>query len=189
MNIRDLEIEECRDVLVRTQLGRLACSHEGQPYIVPFYFGYDGYKYIYAFSTIGKKIEWMRANPLVCIEVDDIKGQNDWRSIIISGRYEELPDTPEFEAKRVFAHELLSKHPMWWQPALSAGRHRGRTAEKSIYFRILVESISGRRNKVVEERDGAKPLKSKTGGLGGFLRRKRIDIVANRNVRIARDSR
>lgn len=145
MKVEELTINECWDVLEKTKMGRLACSLNGQPYIVPFNFAFDGRKYLYGFSTVGQKIEWMRENPLVCVEVEDVKNQEDWTTLIIFGRYEELPDVPEFEDLRIYAHELLSRRPMWWQPAYVAGTHREQSEEKPVYFRILIEKITGHR--------------------------------------------
>ncbi|MFZ1700924.1 MAG: pyridoxamine 5'-phosphate oxidase family protein [Pyrinomonadaceae bacterium] len=146
MFIKEMKTEECFEVLTAKRIGRLACVHENQPYIVPFHFAFDGSMYFYAFSTLGQKIEWMRSNPLVCVEVDDMKNQFEWTSLIAFGRYEELPDTPEFEAERTRAYETLSRHPMWWQPVYVARDYRTPgTDDKPIYFRILVEKITGRR--------------------------------------------
>ncbi len=78
MFIKDLETSECFEILTEKRFGRLACARENQPYIVPFHFVYYGQKLLYAFSTLGHNIEWMRANPLVCVEVDDIKNQFEW---------------------------------------------------------------------------------------------------------------
>ncbi len=88
----------------------------------------------------------MRTNPLVCVEVDDIKNQFEWTSLVVFGRYEELPDAPEFAAGRTRAYELLSRYAMWWQPAYVAGAHRAPVAdEKPIYFRIFINTITGHR--------------------------------------------
>jgi len=146
MFIKELETGECFEALTEKRLGILACARENQPYVVPFHFVYDGQKSLYAFSTLGQKIEWMRANPLVCVEADDINNQFEWTSLVIFGRYEELPETSEFEAARNHAYELLSRHAMWWQPAFVAGAHRRQiTDDKPIYFRIHIETISGHR--------------------------------------------
>ena len=32
----------------------------------------DDNDYLYSFSTVGQKIEWMRANPNVCVETDEV---------------------------------------------------------------------------------------------------------------------
>jgi uncharacterized protein len=145
MFINELTAEECRRILTEKRVGRIACARENQPYIVPFHFVFDGGDYIYSFATFGQKIEWMRANPLVCVEVDDIKDQFDWTSFIIFGRFEELSELPEFEENRLRAYQFLSRHPMWWQPAYVAGTHQSSeiTDYKPIYFRIFVEKITG----------------------------------------------
>ena len=113
MFIKELTTGESFEFLTEKQFGRIACARENQPYVVPFHFAFDGDKQLYAFSTLGQKIEWMRANPLVCVEVDDIKNQFEWTSLVIFGRYKELPDTPEFASERTRAYELLSRRAMW----------------------------------------------------------------------------
>jgi uncharacterized protein len=146
MFIKELIRDECFKILTEIRVGRIACARENQPYIVPFHYGYDGGEYLYAFSTFGQKIEWMRKNPKVCVEIDDINNQIDWTSLIIFGLYEELSDTPEFANERTHAHELLSRHPMWWQPAYSVGTHRVSPAnDKPIYFRIYIDKVTGHR--------------------------------------------
>ena len=144
MFIKELKTNECFEVLTAKRIGRLACTHENQPYIVPFHFAFDGDKYIYAFSALGQKIEWMRSNPLVCVEVDDMKNQFEWTSLVAFGRYEELPDTPEFEADRKHAYQLISCRPMWWQPIYVARPYRAPLVDdKPIYFRIFIDKITG----------------------------------------------
>ena len=59
---------------------------ENQPYVVPVYLTYDvlsgGEPCLYGFTTPGQKIEWMRANPLVCVEVDEVTAHDQWVSVI-----------------------------------------------------------------------------------------------------------
>jgi uncharacterized protein len=114
--IQELSSQASLDVLARTRLGRLACTQGGQPYIVPVYFAYADHA-LYGFATVGKKIEWMRANPLVCVEVDEVVSPQHWTSVLVFGRYEELPDAPDWQSARAFAHKLLNKAGMWWEPA------------------------------------------------------------------------
>ena len=146
MFIKELTTAECFEMLAEKRVGRLACARENQPYIVPFHFAFDAGEHLYAFSMLGQKIEWMQANPLVCVEADDIENQSEWISLVVFGRYEELPDAPEFQSARTRAFELLSRRAMWWQPAYIAGAHRApASSEKPIYFRILIEKITGHR--------------------------------------------
>ena len=67
MLIQELTKQASLDLLARSHVGRLGCAREGQPYIVPTYFAYAN-NCLYSFSTIGQKIDWMRTNPLVCLQ-------------------------------------------------------------------------------------------------------------------------
>jgi nitroimidazol reductase NimA-like FMN-containing flavoprotein (pyridoxamine 5'-phosphate oxidase superfamily) len=68
--ILELTNDQCIKALTRLGFGRLACSHDNQSYVVPIYFAYRE-RYLYSFATLGQKIDWMRANPLVCVEADE----------------------------------------------------------------------------------------------------------------------
>jgi len=161
MFIKELTTGESFKFLTEKQFGRIACARENQPYVVPFHFAFDDNKQLYAFSTLGQKIEWMRSNPLVCVEVDDIKNQFEWTSLVIFGRFEELPDAPEFASERNRAYELLSRRAMWWQPAYVAGAHRPSSAadDKPIYFRIFIDKITGHR--AVSDESSLEPSQEK----------------------------
>ena len=66
---------------------------------VPIHVDLDG-ECLYGYATLGQKIVWMRENPLVCLEVDELTAHGQWASVVVFGRYEELPPTPEFEGSR-----------------------------------------------------------------------------------------
>jgi nitroimidazol reductase NimA-like FMN-containing flavoprotein (pyridoxamine 5'-phosphate oxidase superfamily) len=72
--IQELTSEESLELLARTRFGRLGCALGGESYVVPFYFAFNK-DCLYSFSTVGRKIEWMRANPLVCVEADERAGE------------------------------------------------------------------------------------------------------------------
>jgi uncharacterized protein len=143
--IQELTRQASLDLVARTHLGRLACSREGQPYVVPIYFAYND-NCLYSFSTAGKKVEWMRANPLVCVEADDVTNSQHWMSIVVLGRFEELPDTREWQSARALAHDLLQKKPAWWEPGYAktvlGGTERPLVP---VYYRIHIEQITGHR--------------------------------------------
>jgi nitroimidazol reductase NimA-like FMN-containing flavoprotein (pyridoxamine 5'-phosphate oxidase superfamily) len=92
MIIREMSEAECLQVLARARLARLSCAHENQPYVVPVYLTYDETcGCFYGFTTPGQKVEWMRTNPLVCVQVDRIASPDQWVSVIAFGIFEELP--------------------------------------------------------------------------------------------------
>jgi uncharacterized protein len=142
MLIHEMTEYECGAALEEVGFGRLACVHDDQPYIVPIYFSYDG-KHLYGVTTLGQKIEWMRSNPLVCLEIDERTSHYQWMSVVVFGRYEELPDTPEYTCTRAHALEVLQKRAMWWQPASVATERREQ--RPPIFYRIHIGQVSGHR--------------------------------------------
>jgi nitroimidazol reductase NimA-like FMN-containing flavoprotein (pyridoxamine 5'-phosphate oxidase superfamily) len=146
MLIQELTECDCLGALAHARLGRLACARENQPYVVPFYFVYDK-GYIYGFTTPGQKVEWMRSNPRVCVEVEEGGvDSEEWTSIIVFGRYEELPDTLEREQERLHAHELLQQHVDWWEPGCASCAHRDPAQPVTpVFYRIRIDRITGRR--------------------------------------------
>lgn len=144
MFIHDMTEAECRHALKQANVGRIACAHDHQPYVVPIYFASD-LNHLYAVSTVGQKIDWMRANPLVCVEVDNITSHDEWMSLVVFGRYEELPDLPEYQTARERALGLLQKRSLWWwEPAWVCGDHRETPHFCTpVAYRIHIDRITG----------------------------------------------
>src|SRR5262249_29611054 len=114
MVIHDLTSGQCLELLARTHLGRLACAKADQPYITPIFFHYDQTEHaLYGFSTLGQKIEWMRGNPKVCVEVEEVVSQFNWTTVLVFGRFEEIKDAG---AARDRVKILVELHPTWWLP-------------------------------------------------------------------------
>ncbi|MEK1886178.1 MAG: pyridoxamine 5'-phosphate oxidase family protein [Phyllobacterium sp.] len=134
---------EIMQVIENATVGRLACVHDGQPYIVPLNFVYH-LGALYAFTTFGRKVEWMRSNPKVCVEFDHVSATNDWQSVLIIGQYEELATDPDTIDARNVAYGLLSKRAQWWEPAYVKTVIRDHVrAVQPIYFRVLVAETTG----------------------------------------------
>lgn len=145
MFIHEMSNAECCEVLRREKVGRLACAHNNQPYVIPIYFAFDG-NYIYGFTTVGQKVEWMRSNELVCFEMDHIENEHEWVSIVVFGRYEELPDTLQCQGARAQAYKYLGKRAMWWEPAYMSEKHRDQPhALTPVFYRIHIQEMTGHR--------------------------------------------
>ena len=86
MQIQELSARECHEVLNNARVARLATAHENQPYVVPIHIYFDGAD-LYSFATLGRKIDWMRANPKVCVEAEDVIDRFHWRTVVVLGRY------------------------------------------------------------------------------------------------------
>jgi uncharacterized protein len=153
MLIRELTTPECQDVLKRASIARLACARDNQPYVVPVHVYFDE-DYLYSFAMLGQKIAWMRENPRVCVEVDEIVDRTQWASVIAFGRYEELLHMPSQEGERERAKELFQGTPDWWQPAASNPQ---RALRMAMVYRIRVETLTGRLAERREERANERP--------------------------------
>lgn len=140
---REFTSAECNAILEEARFGHLACCKDGQPYVVPIYFSYEK-GVAYCFSMPGRKLDWMRENDRVCLQVDQRVGKG-WTSVIVEGKFEEFPDTELWRSERLHAWELLEKHSDWWEvgslkpkglPVLPESPH--------VFFGIYARTISGR---------------------------------------------
>jgi uncharacterized protein len=147
MLVYTLTPSDCRSILARARYGRLACVNGNQPYIVPVAVYLDSEDdSVYGFSTLGQKIRWMRANPRVCIEVEEIVSRNEWTTVVAFGRYQEIPRSGTGAALRRRASELLGKQAEWWLPGtakISSGEQHG----VPVLYRIRIVRMTGRRAK------------------------------------------
>jgi nitroimidazol reductase NimA-like FMN-containing flavoprotein (pyridoxamine 5'-phosphate oxidase superfamily) len=134
---RELTRDEIEDFLRRQRIARLGCHADGETYVVPLIVAYQADALV-AVTTEGRKTAMIRANPRVCVEVDeyDVDGSGSWRSVIAYGTCDELTG------------EAI-------EPALALLRERfsraaGRTAEPRplgkdvVVLRITLDEISGR---------------------------------------------
>jgi hypothetical protein len=176
MEVRAMNETECNQMVSRATLARLGCARNDQPYIVPVTLVYHGSAdeepCLYGFTTLGMKIAWMGANPNVCVLVDDIKAIDEWKSVIVFGRYEELPEIPgaddarmraaerpqrldevttrcqPSEEERMNAYRLLRSRAKWWEPGSAAGTARFRSDSTMpyvpIYYKIRIDRVTGR---------------------------------------------
>ncbi len=144
----ELNQEQIEHLLRSAYIGRLGCYADRKVYVVPITYVYDG-KYIYAHSKEGMKIQMMRKNPRVCLQVDITDNMANWRSAVVWGKYEELK-TEELQ------HKAMKKITDRFQPLLTsstlmpAHAHPPEVVEKdfrAVAFRIKVTEKTGRYEK------------------------------------------
>jgi nitroimidazol reductase NimA-like FMN-containing flavoprotein (pyridoxamine 5'-phosphate oxidase superfamily) len=99
--------------------------------------------FVRVFSTVGQKIDWMRQNPKVCVEIEDVADKNHWTTVLAFVRYEEMGDSPVDRAAHKAAEQLFSKRPEWWLPAAAkVGSHEHHAM---VIYRIQIDRMTGRR--------------------------------------------
>jgi nitroimidazol reductase NimA-like FMN-containing flavoprotein (pyridoxamine 5'-phosphate oxidase superfamily) len=128
---------EARELLASNTIGRLGCIVDGEPYVVPINYVFEG-DFIYSHSLPGRKIDGLRANPQACLQVDEIVSDMEWRSVIANGVYEEVLLQSE---RRAFLSKLLASFPKL-TPVESVMAHDA-AAPDPIVFRLRVDRITG----------------------------------------------
>jgi hypothetical protein len=144
LNIHELTAADCLALLQRAPFARLGCAYLAQPYIVPIQLAVDADTgHLYGFSLVGQKITWMRRNPKVCVEVDEVVDKDRWATTVVTGRYEEIGLGAAHAETRRRAETLLQQRHEWWLPG-AAETSAGERGE-AVLFRIVVDTMTGRR--------------------------------------------
>lgn len=145
----ELTTTQIENLLHSQRIGRIGCHSDGLTYVVPITFAYDG-TYIYGHTKEGMKIDMMRKNPNVCLEVDSMENMSNWRSVIAWGEFEELTKP----ADREKAMDILWDHIMPFMTGETTVQHsmtdsHGKVIEamKGVVYRVKLLKKTGRYEK------------------------------------------
>lgn len=135
--IKFLSQAQALDVIKHSNVGRLGCIDQDEPYVVPLNYLLEDSS-LYSHSLPGKKVLAMRANPRVCLQVDHVDDDLHWRSAIAFGRFEEIQNATD---RRNILGKLLSRFSRLTPVESLIAQDAG--APESIVFRIVVHRITG----------------------------------------------
>ena len=143
MIVREMREADCYDVIDRQFVGRLASCAKDQPYVVPVHYVLSE-GLIYSFSMPGRKIDNMRENPKICLQVEEMQDPRHWKSVLIEGRFHELRSTPE----RQRAWEILQRRSNWWEPGALKPTASDIMVGSSphLFYAITIDRMSGRQS-------------------------------------------
>ena len=137
---------QMHNLLMSQASGRLGCSVDNQPYIVPVIYAYDG-KYIYGQLTEGKKLEMLRKNNKVCFFFFFLMNMQNWQGVIVYGTFEELKGKDLKEAKDIFYSQ---NYPLSTGNKVHPHEHGvnvkldDSNRVKPVMYRIKIKNKSGR---------------------------------------------
>jgi hypothetical protein len=143
-----LSPQEIEELLRSEMTGRIGCHAEGRTYVVPITYAYEGGD-IYCHSPEGLKLRMMRKNPVVCFEVDRVQDMGNWKSVIATGRFEELSGRNAIAAMDVLIRRFVAverpgePHPsyIFRESEAEPSRTDGR---EIVIFRIRIGEKTGR---------------------------------------------
>ena len=142
------ELDEYRmkSILASQSLGRLACCKGNHPYIIPVTYAFDG-DFIYGQSNEGLKLDIMRRNPNVCFEVDQMLDMQNWQSVVVNGKFQELSgEDAELARELLFGHvyTLAVSSTIHLHEHGELGTLDDSNRVKRVMYRIRIESMTGR---------------------------------------------
>ena len=126
---------DSQKILQGHHFGRLGCCIKGEPYVLPINYLFEG-EDIYVHSLPGLKIQVLRESPQVCLQVDEVEDDYNWRSAIAFGEYEEIAEPAERERwMTAFYRQFPHLTPV--ESRMTKGK------DEVIVFRIHVDRITG----------------------------------------------
>jgi nitroimidazol reductase NimA-like FMN-containing flavoprotein (pyridoxamine 5'-phosphate oxidase superfamily) len=138
---RDMSNDEIDEFVRNEVVARIGCHAGERMYVVPVAYAFrDGM--LYGFSHEGMKLEMMRQNPKVCVEIDAVEHLGSWKSVIAWGTFEELEGEEEEQGASIAAERLAS--------LISDVESRRRLREAMlgepvpVIYRIRIEEMTGR---------------------------------------------
>ncbi len=144
--VQEMENEEIEEVLKRVGYGHLACTRDDRPYVVPIHYVYEDAS-IYIYTTEGHKTEIIDANSNICLQVEEVRENDDWRSVIVHGVANRVTDRKEREK----AVELVRSANPTLTPAISIRWMDMWIREnREVVYRIKPDETSGRSTRKVK---------------------------------------
>jgi nitroimidazol reductase NimA-like FMN-containing flavoprotein (pyridoxamine 5'-phosphate oxidase superfamily) len=144
--ITDIVIIE--EILSKSEVCRIAMIDNGKPYIVPLNYGYKENVIYFHSAPLGKKIELLKINNIVCFEIElltqIVKNENpcDWgakyRSVVGYGTIEFLTDLEQKKA----GLDIIMAH----YGKTDKNIFQNKEVENLLILKLTIEEITGKQS-------------------------------------------
>jgi nitroimidazol reductase NimA-like FMN-containing flavoprotein (pyridoxamine 5'-phosphate oxidase superfamily) len=137
---------QINNILSSQSVCRLACTDGKKPYVVPVTYAYDG-KFIYGQTQEGTKLNILRKNPHVCLQMDIMNSMNNWQSVMVQGTFEELKNKAADTAREYLFSKVLT---LMTSSTIHNFEHENASKVddsnriKTIMYRIKIKEVTGR---------------------------------------------
>ena len=140
IEVEEMGNKEIESLLERIGYGHIGCTRNNEPYVVPIHYAYAK-PYVYLYTTLGKKAEIINENPRICLQIEEIIDQKNWKSVIVYGTAEQLTDEPE----RQIALDAITATNPTLTPAVSIRWMDNWVRENiEVIYRITPTQMTGR---------------------------------------------
>ena len=134
---------------------RLGLCREGQPYVVPVSFGYDGAALYFHTAPTGMKLDFLAANPQVCFELEGAVQllphpelacgwSFAYTSVIGFGHAVEL-DTPD--KKRRALDQIMNHYAAISRQTAQKWEYNPGTLMKTRLWRVEIDRLTGKQSR------------------------------------------
>jgi nitroimidazol reductase NimA-like FMN-containing flavoprotein (pyridoxamine 5'-phosphate oxidase superfamily) len=144
------EVSQIEDILQKGIICRIGLSNNDLPYIVPVNYGYNNHKLYFHSATEGKKLDMIRNNPNICIQVDietlieqtgiPCNWSTRYKSVVGFGTASVVSD----EDEKANALKLIVKH--YKHDFHDSHRFDSTSIENLTVIRVDLDKLSGKRS-------------------------------------------
>ena len=160
--IKDLARKDCLFIFKHNYIGHLAYISLNRPCIIPMtYYFHEKENTIICYSGEGHKINAMRKNNSISLEVAEIDSVNNWKSVVAHGSFKELKGIDAKSQLHAFSlgvQEIImakEKRDLNFISEFSAKIYK---EEVPIVFLIKIDEITGKKRKACPPQEGFKSL-------------------------------
>jgi len=136
---RELTRDECETMLARNHVARLAFSFRDRVDIAPIHYVYEDGELVIRTSP-GTKLEMLSHHPWAALEIDEVQGIFDWRSVVAHGPIYPVEDGPS-DAHRELYESALAKLRRLIPEALTAADP---VPHRTVLLRFHIDRMTGR---------------------------------------------
>ena len=140
IEIEEMRENDAREVLGQLNYAHLAVAEDNIPYVVPVHYAFDNHD-LFIYTTEGRKADIIKVNPEICLQAEEVKDNENWRSVMVSGTAKQITD----ENSRQKALDLILKINPRLTPAISIRWMDDWVRENiEVIYRITPRSVTGR---------------------------------------------
>jgi hypothetical protein len=137
MTVIELTRPQIDAFLMQHRIGRIAFSFRDRVDIEPIHYAYeDGC--LYGRTQPGTKLTTLQRNPWVAFEVDEVKSDREWTSVVLKGTVYLVADEASADVEQTYERVMARLQGV--SPSLEVGDRR------FVAFRIFVDDARGLRS-------------------------------------------
>ena len=136
---RELDKEECLEVLRRNHYGRIAFAVHDRVDVEPIHYVLDG-EWLYLRTSVGTKVTTLERDPWIAFEVDEVRAPFDWTSVVVKGTVYFISGVRDADDPKELAKALKVLRRLMPETMTPTDP----TPSRNVIFRISINEVHGR---------------------------------------------